>query len=68
MFYVSDTLLAEVTSLTVTLRREDGRVLTITIDAEGNPRSVRDKTGYELGVEELTSAEERVLKRLVEVD
>lgn len=68
MFYVSDTLLAEVTSLTVTLRREDGRVLAITIDAEGNPLSVRDDTGYELGVEELTAAEKRVLKRLVEVD
>lgn len=68
MFYVSDTLLAEVTSLTVTLRREDGRILTVTIDAEGNPLSVRDNTCYELGVEELTAAEDTVLKRLVKID
>ena len=68
MLYVSDTLLAEVISLKVTLRREDGRILTITIDAEGNPRSVLDNTGSNLGTEELTKAERSALKRLVEVD
>jgi len=68
MLYVSDTLLAEVTSLIVTLRREDGRVLTLKIDAQGSPLSVRDNTGFNLGVDELTKAERHALKRLVEVD
>lgn len=68
MFYAEGVLLAEVTLLIVTLRREDGQVLTVSIDAEGNPRSVLDNTGYELGVEELEEPERRALKRLVEVD
>lgn len=68
MLYVSDTLLAEVTSLRVTLRREDGRVLTLKIDAQGNPLSVRDNTGFNLGIDELTKAERHALKRLVEID
>lgn len=68
MFYVSDTLLVEVTLLTVTLRREDGRILTVTIDVDGTPNTVLDNTGYRLGVEELTKEERSILKRLVDID
>lgn len=68
MFYVEGELLAEVVLLIVTLRRENGQVLTVTIDADGSPRYVRDNTGYNLGVEELTIAEDTVLKRLVNID
>ena len=68
MIYAEGLLLAEVILLVITLRREDGQVLTITTDADGNPRSVEDNTGYSLGVDELTKTERRALKRLVEVD
>jgi len=68
MFYVSDTLLAEVTLLTITLRREDGRVLTVTTDVDGTPNTVLDNTGYNIGIDELTEGERRILKRLVKID
>lgn len=68
MVYAEDTLLVEVTLIVVELRREDGQLLTVTMDARGNPQTVADITGYELGIDELTRLERRALKRLVEVD
>lgn len=68
MLYAEDTLLVEVTLIVVELRREDGQLLTITMDARGNAQTVADNTGYELGTDELTRLERRALKRLVEID
>ncbi len=68
MLYLEGDLLVEVKLLITTLRRESGQVLTVAIDADGIPSSVKDNTDYELGAEELTEVETRALKRLVGVD
>lgn len=63
-----DKFLAEVVLVVVELRRANGQLLSVTIDADANISSVIDDTGYNLGVDELDKDERRALKRLVDVD
>ena len=71
MIYAKGDLLVEVVLLEVVLRRENGQVLTVTIDADGIPNSVKDMSAcliYEHGIDELTEEEKQALKRLVGID
>lgn len=63
-----DKFIAEVVLVVVELRRANGQLLSVTIDADANISSVIDDTGYNLGVDELDKDERRALKRLVDVD
>lgn len=63
-----DKFLAEVVLIVVELRRANGQLLSVTMDADANISSVIDDTGYNLGVDELDKDERRALKRLVDVD
>ena len=63
-----DKFLAEVVLVVVELRRANGQLLSVTMDADANISSVIDDTGYNLGVDELDKDERRALKRLVDVD
>lgn len=63
-----DKFLAEVVLIVVELRRANGQILSVAMDADANVTSVIDDTGYNLGVDELDKDERRALKRLVDVD
>lgn len=63
-----DKFIAEVVLVVVELRRSNGQILSVAMDADANVTSVIDDTGYNLGVDELDKDERRALKRLVDVD